>query len=109
MRAWGRWVRGERKRVAFKESEIPSPPSGLQTEDGREVPWQDRAPGVFGEEVAGLGGDYSAPESCSPAPAPLLPSDLSPSLVTEAGLAAGRGCGTGGIPFTALPTPRCPS
>ena len=29
-------------------------------QDGREVPRQDRAPGVFGEEVAGLGGDYSA-------------------------------------------------
>lgn len=53
------------------------------------------------------GGDYSAPESCSRAP--LLPRDLSPSLVAEAGLAAGRGRGVGASPFAALPTPRCPS
>lgn len=47
------------------------------------------------------------PEGCSPAP--LLPSDLGPSLVTEAGLASGRGYRTGPIPFAALPTPRCQS
>ena len=58
-------------------------------------------PQGFGEEVAGLGGDYSAHKGCSPA----LPSDLSLSLVTEAGLVAGRGRGAGASPFAAVSLP----
>lgn len=60
--------------------------------------------GVFGEEVAGLGGDYSAHKGCLPA----LPSDLSPPLVAEAGLVAGRERGAGAGPFAAVSLPFLP-
>lgn len=58
---------GERKRVAFKESEIPSPASGLEPQAWEperraagKSPGRTGPQGVFGEEVAGLGGDCSA-------------------------------------------------
>ena len=97
--------------MAFKESEIPSPASGLEPEAaGPERRAAGKSPGrtgpqgAFGEEAAGLGGDYSAHKGCLPA----LPSDLSPPLVTEAGLVAGRGRGAGASPFAAVSLPFLP-
>lgn len=65
---------------------------------------QGQGPRAFGEGAAGLGGDYSAHKGCLPA----LPSDLSPPLVTEAGLVAGRGRGAGASPFAAVSLPFLP-